>query len=155
MTQCAIMLRLSARLYTNPQAANSRGAGSNENNNHNCSKITLCLGQRGWSDEWKKKYWSCEAAEITEGGGENKMRRKRNDERCECGAEWWQGQVIREQVEISVFPFLCISVASSLECSSRCLLLFSSPSLPLFTSVFFSLVQKCTADQGQKQSMKC
>lgn len=54
VTQCAIMLRLSDRLYPNPQAASSRGAGSSKNNNHNCSNITLGLGQRGWGDEWKK-----------------------------------------------------------------------------------------------------
>lgn len=81
MTQCAIMLRLSVRLYPNPQAATSGGAGSGENNHHNCSKITLCLGQRGGGDEGKNIYiYSFEAAVRPESGWEKKIRNKRNDE---------------------------------------------------------------------------
>lgn len=49
------------RLYPNPQAATSRGAGSNKNNNHNCSKMTLCFGQWGGvpsgenTRKWRRK----------------------------------------------------------------------------------------------------
>ena len=95
MTQCAITLRLSARLYTNPQAATSRGAGSDENNNHNRSKITSCLGQRGWGDEWGKKSV-----------GVVKRKQNRKGEGVNIGQSG-------DEVKVSAFLFLYISAAPS------------------------------------------
>lgn len=71
LPDCILILRL-------PQAEGQ--AGSNKHNNQNCSKMTLCLGQWGWGDNWKTKtkmlLWSCWVTRKLE---KNYIRRRRNE----------------------------------------------------------------------------
>lgn len=109
----------------------AKGAGFNKNNNHNCSKITSCLGQWGWGDGWKRNC--CEAVVIPESGGETQDEKKEKLEKAGkmgqrvlksgYGVRWFSS---KQKIAQSLYLLLYISVALSL-CG------MISSDLPLFS----------------------